>query len=213
MFPQETVSTLRYADRAKQIKNKAIVNEDPNEKLIKGLRSEIDELRRLLGASPAVHAYKAAPTAPPSRVAACFAWVCHALSAACARVRGGACAAPPLSHAPPDPLFPCGCLPRPPPYPAWAPLRWCAAFPAMGGGAGAGAGAGDGAMGAAFGGASVDMDSLLAGEREKLQLEKEEQMRSIREQLAENERLLREQSVRVWLAVVAPPPHAPRCAS
>jgi hypothetical protein len=68
-------------------------------------------------------------------------------------------------------------------------------------------------MGAAFGGASVDMDSLLAGEREKLQLEKEEQMRSIREQLAENERLLREQSVRVWLAVVAPPPHAPRCAS
>ena len=32
---EETLSTLRYADRAKQIKNKAIINEDPNEKLIK----------------------------------------------------------------------------------------------------------------------------------------------------------------------------------
>ncbi len=46
---QETVSTLRYADRAKQIKNKAVVNEDPNEKLVKGLRQEIEELRRQLG--------------------------------------------------------------------------------------------------------------------------------------------------------------------
>ncbi len=45
------MSTLRYADRAKQIKNKAVVNEDPNEKLIKNLRSEIDELRKQLGAS------------------------------------------------------------------------------------------------------------------------------------------------------------------
>ncbi len=45
---QETLSTLRYADRAKQIKNKAVVNEDPNEKLIRGLRSEIEELRKKL---------------------------------------------------------------------------------------------------------------------------------------------------------------------
>ena len=45
----ETMSTLRYADRAKQIKNKAVVNEDPNEKLIKNLKSEIEELRRMLG--------------------------------------------------------------------------------------------------------------------------------------------------------------------
>ncbi len=50
---QETVSTLRYADRAKQIKNKAVVNEDPNEKLIRGLRSEIEELRKALqGVAP-----------------------------------------------------------------------------------------------------------------------------------------------------------------
>lgn len=47
---QETLSTLRYADRAKQIKNKAVVNEDPNEKLISSLRSEIEELRKRLEA-------------------------------------------------------------------------------------------------------------------------------------------------------------------
>ena len=47
---QETLSTLRYADRAKQIKNKAVVNEDPNEKLIKNLRQEIEDLRKQLGA-------------------------------------------------------------------------------------------------------------------------------------------------------------------
>ena len=34
----ETLSTLRYADRAKQIKNKAIVNENPIEKLIRELK-------------------------------------------------------------------------------------------------------------------------------------------------------------------------------
>ena len=33
----ETVSTLRYADRAKRIKNKAVVNEDPMDKLIREL--------------------------------------------------------------------------------------------------------------------------------------------------------------------------------
>ena len=43
----ETLSTLRYADRAKQIKNKAVVNEDPNEKLIRELRAQIDELRKV----------------------------------------------------------------------------------------------------------------------------------------------------------------------
>ena len=41
---EETLSTLRYADRAKQIKNKAVVNEDPNEKMIRGLKDEIDAL-------------------------------------------------------------------------------------------------------------------------------------------------------------------------
>ena len=42
----------------------------------------------------------------------------------------------------------------------------------------------------------IDVDSLLAEEREKIKREKEEQMSAIMEQLAENERLLKEQSVR-----------------
>jgi hypothetical protein len=32
----ETLSTLRYADNAKQIKNKAVINEDATSKLIRG---------------------------------------------------------------------------------------------------------------------------------------------------------------------------------
>jgi len=46
----ETLSTLRYADRAKQIKCKAVVNEDPNEKMIRGLKEEIEALRKALAA-------------------------------------------------------------------------------------------------------------------------------------------------------------------
>ena len=34
----ETLSTLRYADRAKRIKTKAVVNENPVEKLIRQLK-------------------------------------------------------------------------------------------------------------------------------------------------------------------------------
>ncbi|XP_041970011.1 kinesin-like protein Klp98A isoform X2 [Aricia agestis] len=41
----ETLSTLRYANRAKNIINKPTVNEDPNVKLIRELRQEIDKLR------------------------------------------------------------------------------------------------------------------------------------------------------------------------
>lgn len=46
----ETLSTLRYADRAKQIVCKAIVNEDANAKLIRELKDEINRLRDLLKA-------------------------------------------------------------------------------------------------------------------------------------------------------------------
>ncbi|KAG6976095.1 hypothetical protein JG688_00001731 [Phytophthora aleatoria] len=42
----ETLGTLRYADRAKQIKNKAIVNEDPNQILIRQLKEELELLRK-----------------------------------------------------------------------------------------------------------------------------------------------------------------------
>ena len=44
----ETLSTLRYADRAKQIVCKAIVNEDSNGKLIRELKEEIFRLREIL---------------------------------------------------------------------------------------------------------------------------------------------------------------------
>lgn len=37
----------RYADRAKQIVNEAIINEDPNEKMIRELREEVERLRQL----------------------------------------------------------------------------------------------------------------------------------------------------------------------
>jgi len=43
----ETLSTLRYADRAKQIKNVAVVNEDPNQKMIRELKEEVERLRQL----------------------------------------------------------------------------------------------------------------------------------------------------------------------
>ncbi|XP_072315495.1 kinesin-like protein KIF1C [Eucyclogobius newberryi] len=45
---EETLSTLRYADRAKQIRCNAIINEDPNAKLIRDLKSEVERLRSLL---------------------------------------------------------------------------------------------------------------------------------------------------------------------
>ncbi|KAM9248990.1 kinesin-like protein KIF1A isoform 5-T5 [Dugong dugon] len=44
----ETLSTLRYADRAKQIRCNAIINEDPNNRLIRELKDEVTRLRDLL---------------------------------------------------------------------------------------------------------------------------------------------------------------------
>jgi len=46
---EESFSTLRYADRAKQIKTKAIVNEDPTEKLIRELKAENERLKARMG--------------------------------------------------------------------------------------------------------------------------------------------------------------------
>ncbi|XP_067055819.1 kinesin-like protein unc-104 isoform X3 [Acropora muricata] len=45
---EETLSTLRYADRAKQIVCKAIINEDPNAKIIRELKEEVSKLKELL---------------------------------------------------------------------------------------------------------------------------------------------------------------------
>ncbi|KAI9138283.1 P-loop containing nucleoside triphosphate hydrolase protein, partial [Paraphysoderma sedebokerense] len=45
---EETLSTLRYSDRAKKIMNVAVVNEDPNAKLIRELKEEIAILKQQL---------------------------------------------------------------------------------------------------------------------------------------------------------------------
>ncbi|MGH0156821.1 UNVERIFIED_CONTAM: hypothetical protein FKN15_032615 [Acipenser sinensis] len=46
----ETLGTLRYADRAKQIKCNAVINEDPNAKLVRELKEEVGRLKDLLRA-------------------------------------------------------------------------------------------------------------------------------------------------------------------
>lgn len=45
---EETVSTLRYADRAKQIKNKPTINEDSKDTLMREMRDEIEKLKNML---------------------------------------------------------------------------------------------------------------------------------------------------------------------
>jgi hypothetical protein len=45
---EETLSTLRYADRAKKIQNKAVINESPQERMIRELREENEKLKKVL---------------------------------------------------------------------------------------------------------------------------------------------------------------------
>lgn len=45
----ETISTLRYATRAKSIKNHASVNEDPKDALLRKFQKEIEDLKKQLG--------------------------------------------------------------------------------------------------------------------------------------------------------------------
>ncbi len=47
---EETMSTLRYAARAKAIKNKPKVNEDPKDALLKQYEDEIKKLKAMLEA-------------------------------------------------------------------------------------------------------------------------------------------------------------------
>ena len=44
----ETLSTLRYADRAKRIKNQPKINEDPKETLLRKYAEEIKTLKEAL---------------------------------------------------------------------------------------------------------------------------------------------------------------------
>lgn len=45
---EESLSTLRYADRAKKIVNKATINESAQDKVIRELREENENLKQLL---------------------------------------------------------------------------------------------------------------------------------------------------------------------
>jgi len=45
---EETLSTLRYADRAKKIQNKAVINESENDKVIRMLREENVDLKKMI---------------------------------------------------------------------------------------------------------------------------------------------------------------------
>ena len=44
----ETLSTLRYANRAKNIKNKPHINEDPKDALLRQYQEEIENLKKML---------------------------------------------------------------------------------------------------------------------------------------------------------------------
>merc|ERR1712066_548805 len=45
---EETLSTLRYADRAKKIKNTVSVNENPQDKLVRELKEENAKLKEMM---------------------------------------------------------------------------------------------------------------------------------------------------------------------
>nr|GAT46132.1 kinesin-like protein [Mycena chlorophos] len=62
---EETLSTLRYADQAKKIKNKAVVNEDPNAKLVRELKEELEMLRARVSGASSEETYD--PQIPPER--------------------------------------------------------------------------------------------------------------------------------------------------
>ncbi|XP_041422243.1 kinesin-like protein KIF13A isoform X2 [Xenopus laevis] len=53
---EETLSTLRYADRAKRIVNHAVVNEDPNARVIRELREEVEKLKEQLSQAESMKA-------------------------------------------------------------------------------------------------------------------------------------------------------------
>lgn len=61
----ETLSTLRYADSAKRIKNHAVVNEDPNARIIRELKEELAQLRAKLGGGGSASSEEQYPEGTP----------------------------------------------------------------------------------------------------------------------------------------------------
>ncbi|OAG40094.1 hypothetical protein AYO21_05775 [Fonsecaea monophora] len=62
---EETLSTLRYADSAKRIKNHAVINEDPNARMIRELKEELAKLRSQLGGPTATGTEETYPEGTP----------------------------------------------------------------------------------------------------------------------------------------------------
>ena len=62
---EETLSTLRYADSAKRIKNHAVINEDPNARMIRELKEELALLRSKLGSGVGGTAVEEYPPGTP----------------------------------------------------------------------------------------------------------------------------------------------------
>ncbi|EMC93541.1 hypothetical protein BAUCODRAFT_37228 [Baudoinia panamericana UAMH 10762] len=62
---EETLSTLRYADSAKRIKNHAVVNEDPNARMIRELKEELAQLRSKLATGGTVSGSEHYPADTP----------------------------------------------------------------------------------------------------------------------------------------------------
>jgi kinesin family protein 1 len=62
---EETLSTLRYADQAKKIKNKAVVNEDPNARLVRELKEELEMLRARVSGGASEEVFD--PKIPPEK--------------------------------------------------------------------------------------------------------------------------------------------------
>jgi len=63
----ETLSTLRYADSAKRIKNNAVVNEDPNARMIRELKEELAQLRSKLSTGGTIAGEQYSADTPPEK--------------------------------------------------------------------------------------------------------------------------------------------------
>ncbi|WVQ85942.1 hypothetical protein IAT38_008110 [Cryptococcus sp. DSM 104549] len=61
------ISTLRYADAAKKIKTHAVVNEDPNAKLIRELKEELETLRSRVASGGGIDEASYDPAIPPEK--------------------------------------------------------------------------------------------------------------------------------------------------
>jgi len=64
----ETLGTLRYANRAKNIRNRPRINEDPKDALIRQYLDEISRLKEMLRAAPPREAVTRPPTPEPQIV-------------------------------------------------------------------------------------------------------------------------------------------------